>query len=215
MARPRKDQEDQAVQRIKEAFWTLLEENDLNAITIRMITKQAKCNRGTFYYHYESMDALIKAIIQEEIMHSGLPHAVFSWLCQEDDSILNQRFTMCVNRFGLMMHRAGQERVDTQVKEIVINLWREILCAEGENLTVEARLIIEFSVSGIIGLIGYLYREGMLGQDGVSTQPFGLLHESTRDIMTRLSKAQGISVPELRERICNRLQTDFQTKELK
>lgn len=49
MARPRKDQGDCAEQRIKDAFWALLEQNDLKDITVSMITSKANCNRGTFY----------------------------------------------------------------------------------------------------------------------------------------------------------------------
>ena len=47
MARPRKDQGDCAEQRIKDAFWALLEQNDLKDITVSMITSKANCNRGT------------------------------------------------------------------------------------------------------------------------------------------------------------------------
>ena len=47
MARPRKDQGDCAEQRIKNAFWTLLEQHDLKDITVSMITSKANCNRGT------------------------------------------------------------------------------------------------------------------------------------------------------------------------
>ena len=39
MARPRKDQQEPAaVERIKNAFWELLEENDLKHITVNMVT---------------------------------------------------------------------------------------------------------------------------------------------------------------------------------
>lgn len=42
MARPRKDQQEPtAVERIKNAFWELLEENDLKHITVNMVTQKA------------------------------------------------------------------------------------------------------------------------------------------------------------------------------
>lgn len=75
MARPRKDQvEPLAPERIKEAFWVLLEKHDFKDITVTMITQEAHCNRGTFYYHFESMDALLNCILEEELISiHGLP----------------------------------------------------------------------------------------------------------------------------------------------
>lgn len=61
-------------ERIKNAFWELLEENDLKHITVNTVTQKAHCNRGTFYYHYESLDALLCTVIEEELLSSkGLP----------------------------------------------------------------------------------------------------------------------------------------------
>ena len=44
---------------IKEAFLTLLQEKDLNEITISDIAKKACIERSTFYFHYNSIDSLV------------------------------------------------------------------------------------------------------------------------------------------------------------
>ena len=74
MARPRKDQGDCAEQRIKDAFWALLEQNDLKDITVSMITSKANCNRGTFYYHFNSLEELVDAIITDELSSTAAYH---------------------------------------------------------------------------------------------------------------------------------------------
>ena len=162
MARPRKDQQEPAaVERIKNAFWELLEENDLKHITVNMVTQKAHCNRGTFYYHYESLDALLCAVIEEELLNSkGLPLGIFYMLSNDSKALTEMLLPQRTQRFGLVMKRCGQECVALKIRTIIANMWQTILCDEEEELTTNARIIIEYSISGLIGVIDYLYREG-------------------------------------------------------
>ncbi len=92
MARPRKDQGDCAEQRIKDAFWALLEQNDLKDITVSMITSKANCNRGTFYYHFNSLEELVDAIITDELfINSSVPRALFLSSLQKNLILLSRK----------------------------------------------------------------------------------------------------------------------------
>ncbi len=204
MARPRKDQaEPAATERIKEAFWKLLEENDLKHITVNMITQQAGCNRGTFYYHFDSLDDLLYAIIEEQLLSSGgLPRDLFGLLSNEEKTLRDICLTQRIQRFGLMMKQAGHECVGPKVKTLVSKMWEEILCPnEGEELTENSRVMIEFSISGLIGVIDYLYREGRLGEDLFPAEASFYLKENARFLFLRISQAQGISLGELEQRM--------------
>lgn len=208
MARPRKDQADPAERRLKDAFWTLLEEHDLHDITVSMITKQAQCNRGTFYYHYESLAALLDVLIEEELLEGRkLPHTLFWLMCQDnapnqsDAAYESELFSQHVRRFGLMMERAGQEYIDAKVKETITETWKSILCTEDESLSLDSRLIIEYAASGIISIISFLYREGLFNQEHLPARSLSILRENTRYLVTRISQAQNISLDELRRRI--------------
>ncbi len=204
MARPRKDQaEPTATERIKEAFWELLEENDLKHITVNMITQKANCNRGTFYYHFDSLDALIYAIIEEELLSAGgLPRDLFGLLNNEERTLRDICLTQRIQRFGLMMKQAGEECVGTKVKTLVAKMWEAILCPnEGEELTENSRVMIEFSISGLIGVIDYLYREGRLVEDVFPAEASLYLKENARFLFVRISQAQGISLTELEQRM--------------
>ena len=204
MARPRKDQaEPAATERIKEAFWELLEENDLKHITVNMITQKASCNRGTFYYHFDSLDALLYAIIEEQLLSAGgLPRDLFGLLSNEEKTLRDICLTQRIQRFGLMMKQAGHECVGPKVKTLVAKMWEEILCPnEGEELTENSRVMIEFSISGLIGVIDYLYREGKLCSDLFPKEATLYLKENARFLFVRISQAQNISLTELEQRM--------------
>lgn len=68
MARPRKDQSGpSAVERMREAFWELLEERSYQSITVRSITQRAGVNPNTFYYHFENIDDMAVRFFEDNI----------------------------------------------------------------------------------------------------------------------------------------------------
>ena len=54
---------------IKESLTELLETENLNSISVRMICERADLNRSTFYLHYETLDDLLSEFT-EELMSS-------------------------------------------------------------------------------------------------------------------------------------------------
>lgn len=203
MARPRKDQQEpSAVERIKTAFWELLEENDLKHITVNMVTQRANCNRGTFYYHFDSLDALLSTVIEEELLsNKGLPRSIFYMLSNDSKALTETLLPQRIQRFGLVMRRAGQERVALKVRTIVANMWQTILCEEGEEVDPNARIIIEYSVSGLIGVIDYLYREGKLDGSSLPEEMIYTIRDNAHYLAIRISKAQGIPLAEFEQRV--------------
>lgn len=203
MARPRKDQQEPcAAERIKEAFWELLEENDASRITVNMVTQKAHCNRGTFYYHYESLDELLYSVIEEELLSKdGLPLGLFYLLNNDKKALKESLLPQRMQRFGLVMKHAGQERVSAKIRAIVVTMWETILCSEGETLTFDARMIIEYSVSGLIGVIDLLYRENKLDGTNFPPEMVYTIKEDARFLSLRISQAQKIPLPELESRI--------------
>lgn len=68
MARPRKDQAGpSAVERIREAFWALLEENPYSSITVKLITQRAGVNHNTFYYHFQNIGDMALRFFEDNI----------------------------------------------------------------------------------------------------------------------------------------------------
>ena len=68
VARPKKDTELCAERRILDAFWHVLESTPLRCISVRTVAQTAEVNRGTFYYHFKSVDALVDRAIESELL---------------------------------------------------------------------------------------------------------------------------------------------------
>lgn len=158
MARPRKDTNSvEARQRIIEGFWTLLESHYLDEITIAMVADEAKCNRGTFYYHYADMDSLIHEAIERELLvERDMPGMVFELACGIEDSP-----SRCLGespdfyRLSLLMEHGGMGRVIPEAKRTMVGLWETILAPGEAKLPEATREIIEYLTSGMLGLIAY------------------------------------------------------------
>lgn len=209
MARPRKDQSISAEQRIKNAFWEILEHEDLTNITVGMITQLAQCNRGTFYYHFESLEKLLEAVIKEELLtENGVPRGLFYLVCEHTNPFDNPDFVKHIRRFGLVMNRAGQEQMDTRVKTSIIKIWESMLCQEGEELSLETQLILQYTTSGILGLISYLHRTKLLDQFPLPPELIGNVKANSAHLVRNISQAQNMPLDELRDRICTQLHRD-------
>ena len=162
MARPRKSERSTADIRLANAFWALLEHHRLANITVGMVAEQAELNRGTFYYHFKSMDDLIDRVIEDEILGNGsVMQNVFGLIA---GSSAVDSFETLVNRkagkFALLINQGGMDLFSAKIKRLVFATWEAILCNDGEELTPSTRLIIESSTSGIIGIITYGAQHG-------------------------------------------------------
>lgn len=68
MARPKKNQEGpSAVERMRAAFWELLEEKPYSAITVKLLTKRACVNHNTFYYHFANIDDMAMRFFRDNV----------------------------------------------------------------------------------------------------------------------------------------------------
>lgn len=160
MGRPRKNSSTpEARRRLHSAFWDLLESNELHEITVGTIAAKASCNRGTFYYHYRDIDELIGSAIEEEILRDdAIPVLVLNLITgiykeNYDEAVINLRSR--IHHFSLLLDRGGMDVVYATVKSTVISLWETALCADGATLADETRVLLEFYVNGMLGMVAY------------------------------------------------------------
>lgn len=157
MARPRKSERDAAGIRLANAFWTLLEHHRLANITVGMVAEQAELNRGTFYYHFKSMDDLIDRAIEDEVLGNGsilqnmLSLVAGSSTANGFEAFIKQD----IERIALLIKQGGMDSFSIKIKCLMFGTWKAILCDEGEELSPSTRMIIEYSTSGVIGIIAY------------------------------------------------------------
>lgn len=53
--------------KLKTALLALLEQKDLQELSITEVTRQADCNRVTFYSHYRDLNTLLEAIVEDHL----------------------------------------------------------------------------------------------------------------------------------------------------
>ena len=159
MGRPRKNAgAPDARQRIIDAFWKLLESHRLKEITVGMIVREASCNRGTFYYHFNDMDALVFNAVEDELLgDSGVSKVVFDVVSGMDEKALAEALSgRRMERFSLLIRQGGRDVVERSIKTVIIDMWSAVLCPDGEELNQTTTLLIEYASSGIIGVISHV-----------------------------------------------------------
>lgn len=139
MARPRKSERDATGIRLANAFWTLLEHHRLANITVGMVAEQAELNRGTFYYHFKSMDDLVDRVIEDEILgNESVMQNVFGLIAGSStvdslETLINRK----TDRFALLINQGGMDLFSVKIKRLVFATWKAILCDDGEELAAE------------------------------------------------------------------------------
>lgn len=201
MARPRKSERDAAGIRLANAFWTLLEHHRLANITVGMVAEQAELNRGTFYYHFKSMDDLVDRVIEDEILGNGsilqnmLSLVAGSSTANGFEAFIKQD----IERIALLIKQGGMDSFSIKIKCLMFGTWKAILCDEGEELSPSTRMIIEYSTSGVIGIIAY---GALHGSGEVPPEFFPSFAKSNSDFLVRqIGIAQGIPNEAVLERV--------------
>ncbi len=157
MARPKKNSDNkQALERIEEAFWFLLETKPYSKITLNALSEQSNVNRNTIYYYFENIDdmahkffiknmpveiakILLSSIINDTLDIQNLPVS--------DD--LLQKFT----KARLYLNSDSVFLVNI-FKKSVFDLWLLILKIDMDKLTLDEKIDIEFIFNGLIAVLG-------------------------------------------------------------
>lgn len=191
MARPRKSERDAADVRIIEAFWACLETTRLADVTVSTVTKCAGVNRGTFYYHFRDLDELLERAIEREFNSQALLPNIFDLITgalgPASATVLVQQRTQ---RAGLLIDRGGLDVLSTQIKRLVRQMWKAVLCDDDEQLKPETLFVIEYTTSGIIGLIANdtMRETAQASPEALNT----FLRSNSLFLLAQIEHAQGI-----------------------
>ena len=165
-----------AKSKLIQAFWDLLEDNDVREISIGMLVAQANVNRGTFYYHFEDKDSFLSEVLELEL--SNVSNIVFTLVTGIDvdgnDEIISNEHIL---RVALFMDHGGRNMIERQIKDYIVDIWTTLLCPTGGQIKEETRMVIEYMGSGMLGLLTYIgFKDG------------GELHSFPSDFMRKYSQ---------------------------
>ena len=197
MARPRREAGvPEGRDRLIAAFWSLLEDRELSDVTVGALAEAAGCNRGTFYYHFESLDALVHAAIEAEILtEHTFSHSILEIMISTEDDTADaiwreRRF----NHIELLIRRGGLELVGTETKAVLVAIWTRALHPGGGELSQRTRYILEYSMSGALGMMTLAYGNG---DHGLETFPAEFAQHAARFVLAEISASEGIPVDEI------------------
>ena len=202
MARPKKNRNTpEARQRMIDSVWDLLEQYRYDQITVSMIVKRAGCNRGTFYYHFNSIDDFMVAAVEEKILgDSSLIVDCLNILSGVDTDAVNDVLAKDrLQHVFLAVRQGATEQVSRSVKSVVLDMWQTILCPDGGKLGQDTRMVIEYTISGMLGVLSY-HEEMLAKGEDVQFSP-ERISELSSFMLSEISKAQGISVEDIITRL--------------
>ena len=155
MGRPRKESEQAgAKQRISEAFWKLLEENEIREITVGMIVTEAQCNRGTFYYHFQSLEDLVESLLSTEVLGTHLvSEALFKMGTDDTYNIFDDLDPLLVKRLVLTVDRVGFGTAYGKIREVALDTWRYLLKPETGEISPDAEVFIDYYIGGVLCML--------------------------------------------------------------
>lgn len=154
MAKPKKNENLNPVRsRIEKEFWRLMKKKSLKQITVSELVKNAKCNRTTFYYHFDSVDDLAWKIIAENLP-TELPKIAQAYFTGEIENVTIDTKTMdVIERLSILIGRDGSTELASLATDALKKMWIKEFLPKGSKCDEELSYMFDFTASGIIGLI--------------------------------------------------------------
>ena len=147
----------------------------------------------------------VDCVINEELLGNfTITQVIFSVasgfkLKDSDRDLITQQ----IKNLWLIAERGGLDLIDPKIKSGVIRMWTSILCPNGEELNPSTYALLEYTSSGIMGLMMGLQHQGISAEDTYYLLPDKLMLDISRFAISHISRYQGIS----EEEIILRLQT--------
>lgn len=220
MPRPRHDSELlPAKERMRNAFWALLEDREYRKITVTDIVHEAQVNRNSFYYHYGSLSELADDAILQEVENTSIAQLVDETTddhgipSTDDDAVREhwrKRISAAINssehrtRLNHMALLAGPhsspELMDSLRDFTRMTLFTALKLDESD-MTLRSDLYIDFAVGGILAILRRWpeLREMNVAQtlydDDIATMAIGLYlsmsGDEVRDSWKRIFRPRG------------------------
>ena len=150
---------------LKDAFWQLYSEKDINKIRIVEITDLAGYNRGVFYSYYKNIYEMFDAIEREIMLEiKEISHLIQSFIM--DETYNQDKLAVIINNYKknekylkVLFTKSDNPRFMMRIKKMLKdNLVKEAKKAGSTKENIE--YYIEYYVSGMLNLLIYWFVNG-------------------------------------------------------
>lgn len=140
--------------RLADALWSCLETRRLSEVSVGDVIERAEVSRGSFYYHFPDLDALVAWAVARELLDSDREGNSFVLLAaRQDPPEETPTLSRSIGRVCLMLERGGMGAVYDVALDAMLSLWTSALCPEGEALPDEVVSQLEYAVGGTVGML--------------------------------------------------------------
>ena len=139
---------------IMESLLKLLEERPLSKITVKDIVDDCGINRNTFYYHFESADAVLAAI-EEACIPRNVPHEALSAMETDPEGHLFAPFDTSNPHFSTfckLLGPKGDPSFAPRVKQAMYEEWCRTLGMDPHDVSPYNRMFTMLVLGGSLGL---------------------------------------------------------------
>lgn len=158
MARPKYTETSiTAKERIENAFWTLLAQNDYEKISIKMLATEANVNHNSLYYYYDNIDAIAKSAFQNTVIKQlGFLTKSASITNVEQLKLFLLTQPEIASRYQRIKLFASANSIYLQylLKDGLLDTWLSQNNKTKEDLSSLDLLELEFIFSAIVALLG-------------------------------------------------------------
>ncbi len=160
----------------EEAFWRLYAQKPVGKISVAELSALAGYNRGTFYLHWENLDALLTQL--KDSLLGEIRVCVAGCMKRleagEDSEAVMQDvldfYTAHKTQLSLLLGSNGDPQFVDALKEEMKPLWARYVLHKDEPMSDLAALSLEFTLSGVM----FMLRKWIDNPEGVSAEE--LLH---------------------------------------
>ena len=120
--------------RLADALWSCLETRRLSEVSVGDVIERAEVSRGSFYYHFPDLDALVAWAVARELLDSDREgHSFVLLAARQDPPEETPTLSRSIGRVCLMLERGGMGAVYDVALDAMLSLWTLALCPEGEG----------------------------------------------------------------------------------
>lgn len=146
-------------QNLVDAFWTLYTTQRIDRITVREITNLAGYNRSTFYEYFRDVHDVLE-YIENQLLPTleELPPLIEK--DQQSQALINSVLDLYRSKFkyyGVLLGENGDPAFQRRLKDNLKLTVMQAITSAVEVDKVEIDLLLEFVLSGIIGILIYWF----------------------------------------------------------